>query len=201
MLQARTDRGLVRESKQDVAAATPLRDGSQLLVVADGVGGEAGGGVASLTALEAVLELLREQPPIDPEAGLRAAFAAANRQVRALRSGVQARMSTTLVAALVRDSSAWLGNVGDSRGYLVTTDRATRLTQDHSWVEEQIRAGLLEPDDPAAAIRRNLITRSIGSEEHVEVDVYGRSSCPIRASCCFPATACRASSTTRPSPS
>ena len=152
MLQARTDQGLVRESNQDVAAATPLRDGSQLLVVADGVGGEAGGGGASLTALDAVLELLTEQPPIDPEAALRDAFAAANRQVRALRSGAHARMSTTLVAALVRGSTAWLANVGDSRGYLVTSHGAKRLTQDHSWVEEQIRAGLLKPDDPAATI-------------------------------------------------
>ena len=173
MLQARTDRGLVRESNEDVAAARPLRDGSQLLVVADGVGGEAGGEVASLTALDAVLEVLGEQPPIDPEGGLRDAFAEANRQVRALRNGVQARMSTTLVAALARDSTAWVGNVGDSRAYLVTTEGATQLTRDHSWVEEQIRAGRLEPDDPAAVIQRNLITRSIGSEEQVEVDVFG----------------------------
>ena len=173
MLQARTEQGLVRESNEDVAAATLLPDGSALLVVADGVGGYPGGEVASLTALDSVLGQLRAQPPIDPEAGLRDAFEEAHVRVQALQTGAHAWMSTTLVVALVRGARAWLGNVGDSRGYLVTSEGAQRLTRDHSWVEEQIRAGRLRADDPAALEQRNLITRSVGGDDRVDADVYG----------------------------
>ena len=84
-------------------------------------------------------------------------------------------MGTTLVAALVRDSQAWLANVGDSRGYLVALDSGAlqRLTEDHSWVEEQVRAGLLDPDDPLAALNRHVITRAIGLDERAGTDLYG----------------------------
>lgn len=173
MLQARTEQGDVRESNQDVAAATELPDGTRLLVVADGVGGSRGGGVASETALEAVLERLEAQPPRDPEAGLREAFEEAHLKVRAARQGELSEMSTTLVGALIRDGRAWIGNVGDSRAYLVTDAGAQQITRDHSWVEEQISAGRLSADDPAATLLRNLITRTIGGEQQLEVDLFG----------------------------
>ena len=165
MLQARSDRGLLRERNEDAAAALALPDGSLLLAVADGLGGHAGGAVASRTALDALVERLLAQPPADPAAGLRDAFEAANRAVRARRQGAHARMGTTLVAALVRGARAWTANVGDSRAYLVPLagGAARRLTEDHSWVEEQIRAGLLEPDDLLAALNRHVITRATGS--------------------------------------
>ena len=176
MLQARSDRGLQRERNEDAAAALALPDGSLLLAVADGLGGLPGGDVASQTALEALVERLRAQPPTDPAAGLRDAFEEANRRVRALQHGPRARMGTTLVAALVRDGTAWLANVGDSRGYLVPLDGsggARRLTEDHSWVEEQVRAGLLDPDDPLAALNRHVITRAIGLDDRAGTDVSG----------------------------
>ena len=176
MLQARSDRGLLRERNEDVAAALALPDGSLLLAVADGLGGLPGGEVASQTALEGLVERLRAHPPPDPAAGLRDAFEEANRRVRALQHGPRARMGTTLVAALVRDGTAWLANVGDSRGYLVPLDGgegARRLTEDHSWVEEQVRAGLLDPDDPLAALNRHVITRAIGLDERAGTDVTG----------------------------
>ncbi len=175
MLQALSDRGLLRERNEDAAAALTLPDGSRLLAVADGLGGLPGGDVASRTAIDALVERLRAQPPPDPVKGLREAFEEANRQVRAQQHGAHARMSTTLVAALVRGSQAWLANVGDSRGYLVALDGggARRLTEDHSWVEEQIRAGLLEPDDPLAALNRHVITRAIGLDERAGTDVTG----------------------------
>ena len=173
MLEARTERGLVRPSNEDVAVAAQLPDGSRLLVVADGVGGYPGGEVASRTAVEAVEASFRADPAVDPEEGLRAAFAEANRQVREGQEADRSRMSTTLVAALARDAKAWIANVGDSRAYLVAGSGVQRLTLDHSWVEEEIRAGRLQPGDPAAELNRHVITRSIGSEEEVETDVYG----------------------------
>ncbi len=175
MLQARSDRGLLRERNEDAAAALTLPDGSLLLAVADGLGGHPGGAVASHAALDALVERLRAQPPTDPAIGLREAFEEANRAVRAGQQGAHARMGTTLVAALVRGSQAWTANVGDSRGYLVPLDggAARQLTEDHSWVEEQIRAGLLEPDDPLAALNRHVITRAIGLDDHAGADLTG----------------------------
>ncbi|MYI82419.1 MAG: serine/threonine-protein phosphatase [Chloroflexi bacterium] len=175
MLQALSDRGLLRERNEDAAATLALPDGSLLLAVADGLGGHPGGEVASHAALDALIERLRAQPPADPTAALRDAFEEANRAVRARQHGANARMGATLVAALVRGSRAWTANVGDSRAYLVPLDggAARRLTEDHSWVEEQIRAGLLEPDDPLAALNRHVITRAIGLEERAGTDVTG----------------------------
>jgi protein phosphatase len=173
MLQARSDVGLEREANEDVALAEDLPGGGSLLAVADGVGGYAGGEVASRAAVNALAAVLRNAPGDSPEAALRRAFAAATREVRARQLGGRARMSTTLVAAVVRDGIAWVGNVGDSRAYLVADGRARQLTLDHSWVAESIRAGRLTEDDPAALLNRNLITRSIGSETDVEVDVFG----------------------------
>ena len=182
MLQARSDRGLLRERNEDAATALTLPDGSLLLAVADGLGGHPGGELASRTALDALVERLRAQPPTDPAAGLRDAFEEANRAVRAQQQGAHARMGTTLVAALVRGGQAWTANVGDSRAYLVPLDggAARRLTEDHSWVEEQVRAGLLEPDDPLAALNRHVITRAIGLDERAGTDVTGPLALPER---------------------
>lgn len=175
MLQALSDRGLLRERNEDAAAALTLPDGSRLLAVADGLGGHPGGEIASRTAIGALAERLRTQPPSDPAEALHDAFEEANRAVRAEQQGPRARMGTTLVAALVCGSRAWTANVGDSRAYLVTLDGggARRLTEDHSWVEEQIRAGLLEPDDPLAALNRHVITRAIGLAEEAGTDLHG----------------------------
>ena len=173
MLQAATHIGLVRTANQDVALAEELPDGRRLLVVADGVGGLPGGEVASRTAVDALVATARAAAAEAPELLLRAAFAAANAAVRARQRGSLDRMSTTLVAALVRDDTAWVANIGDSRAYLVADGEARQLTLDHSWVEESIRAGLMSPDDPLATLSRNIITRAIGLEAEADVDVFG----------------------------
>ena len=173
MLQARSDRGLERESNEDAAFAEALASGVRLLAVADGVGGYPGGEVASQAAIEATAAVLHADPLERPDAALRDAFAEASRRVRAQQQGPHARMSTTLVAAVAREDEAWVANVGDSRAYLVIDGLARQLTLDHSWVAESIRAGRLSEDDPAAILNRHLITRSIGSEIEIEVDVFG----------------------------
>lgn len=173
MLQAATHIGLVRATNQDVALAEALPDGWSLLVVADGVGGLPGGEIASRAAVDALVEAVRPGSAEEPEAVLRRAFVAANAAVRAGQQGALERMSTTLVAALVHDGTAWVANIGDSRAYLVDGGEARQLTLDHSWVEESIRAGLMSPEDPLATLSRNVITRAIGLEAEAEVDVFG----------------------------
>ena len=173
MLQALTHIGLVRAANQDVALAEELPDGRALLVVADGVGGIPGGDVASRTAVDALADVLRSSSDEPPKPALRRAFAAANAAVRAGQRGALDRMSTTLVAALVQDGTAWVANIGDSRAYLVADGAARQLTLDHSWVEEGIRSGELAPDDPLVALSRHVITRAIGLEADANVDVFG----------------------------
>lgn len=173
MLQALTHIGLVRAANQDVALAEELPGGRALLVVADGVGGIPGGEVASRTAVDALADVLRSHSDEPTEAALRRAFAAANAAVRAGQQGVLARMSTTLVAAIVGEGTAWVANIGDSRAYLVADSEARQITLDHSWVEEGIRSGELAPDDPLVALSRHVITRAIGLEADANVDVFG----------------------------
>lgn len=173
MLQASTHIGLVRATNQDVALAEELPDGRLLLLVADGVGGLPGGEVASRTAVDAAAEAVRAGAAEEPEAVLRVAIATANAAVRAGQQGHLDRMSTTLVAAVIRDRTAWVANIGDSRAYLVAGGEARQLTLDHSWVEESIRAGLMDPGDPLAALSRHIITRAIGLEAEADVDVFG----------------------------
>ena len=179
MLEALTHIGLVRAANQDVALADALPDGRALLVAADGVGGIPGGDVASRTAVDALADALRSSSDEPPEAALRRAFTAANAAVRAGQQGILARMSTTLVAALVQDGTAWIANIGDSRAYLVADGEARQLTLDHSWVEEGIRSGELAPDDPLVALNRHVITRAIGLEADARVDVFGPIDVPV----------------------
>lgn len=172
MLQAATHIGLVRATNQDIALAEELPGGDALLAVADGVGGLPGGEVASRTAVDALAGAVRGAGG-PPATVLRAAFTAANDTVRAGQRGRLARMSTTLVAAVVRDGTAWVANLGDSRAYLVGGGDARQLTLDHSWVEEGIRSGELAPDDPLVALNRHVITRAIGLDAGAAADVFG----------------------------
>ncbi|MEX2230277.1 MAG: hypothetical protein WEB13_11640, partial [Dehalococcoidia bacterium] len=97
----------------------------------------------------------------------------ADRRVRAAQAGAHAHMCSTLVVALVRDGRAWVANVGDSRAYALVGATLTQVTADHSWVEEEIRAGRLGRDDPRAAAQRHVITRAIGGGAPLAVDRFG----------------------------
>ncbi len=80
-------------------------------------------------------------------------------------------MGTTLVSLLVRGSKAYVAHIGDSRAYRLTGDTITQLTHDHSWVEEQVRAGALTPEEAKTHKKRNVITRSVGFRPEVEADI------------------------------
>jgi len=180
---SQTDRGRQREVNEDFVYADQFQTkakGSKrewlLLVVADGVGGHLRGDWASKKAGTVLVrdlpKLLKNTAP--PEA-LQRAFQAANDVTwrEAAASGLNGS-ATTLVVALVDDSdNLWLANVGDSRAYHVRNGRIQQLTQDHSWVEEQVQLGAMTPEDARTSERRNIITRSVGFAHNVEVDVEG----------------------------
>ncbi|HEX5521589.1 MAG TPA: protein phosphatase 2C domain-containing protein [Longimicrobiaceae bacterium] len=158
-----------RHSNQDAVLATALPDGRFLLAVADGMGGHSAGEIASALAIETLHARVRAGD------GLRAAFSAANAAVyREAAARPSARgMGTTLVALLQAGATFEIANVGDSRGYRVSEAGARSLTLDHSFVAEAVRSGSMSAAQAADSPWRNALTRAIGTEAVVQVDVFG----------------------------
>jgi PPM family protein phosphatase len=175
-----TNVGRRRSQNQDAVLVQPLEaDGKQdrdyLLAVADGVGGLAGGQVASREALLALAETVT-QPGLrdDPGARLGQAFRDANVRVHELaRQDPELNgMATTLVVAVVLARRVWLANAGDSRAYLVHAGVIRALTTDHSWVREQVQAGRMSAAEAARDPRRNIITRAVGTDPNMRPEIY-----------------------------
>ena len=169
-----TDRGL--NEKRPLNEDSMLSDEARhIFAVADGVGGAQAGEVASRTAIEILAEAFREhRSDDDAEDLLEIAIQRANdliyRQSR--ENPEMAMMATTIVALHLQGLRATVGHVGDSRLYLLTpAGRLSRETEDHSLVEEEVRAGRMTPEQAAAHPGRNVISRALGAESSVEVDV------------------------------
>jgi serine/threonine protein phosphatase PrpC len=168
-----TDVGRLRSNNQDRCAEFVDQAGYRLLIVADGMGGHQGGEVASQTVVETVGEVFR-RGFADPAGLLREAFDEANDRVHgmAARSAALNGMGTTGVALLLGPARrAWLANVGDSRAYRIRRGRFELLTDDHSWVNQEVRHQRMTPEEAAVHPRKNVLTRSIGVDPSVEVDV------------------------------
>ncbi len=177
-----TDVGRVRHHNEDYALAerVPGPGGTwSLWLVADGVGGGPQGERASLLAVETVVDYLTASQWVDPAAALTEGFALANHRVHTLASLQDAEalstMATTLVAALVDEASAtaYVANVGDSRAYLYARGQLTRVTQDHSLISERLASGELTEAEARLVAGHNVLTRGIGSDATVAVDVFG----------------------------
>ncbi len=174
----RTDIGRVRRSNQD---SFGVDERLGLYLVCDGMGGAAGGEVASALAVETFLEIARQElgcvscDPMELTArSLRRAVKAANRAVieRAAWDMRLRGMGSTLVGARVSGGSATVINVGDSRAYLVRGGVARQITEDHSYVAEQVKLGLMAESQVAGSPMRSVITRAIGADVDVIPDEY-----------------------------
>ncbi len=183
---ARTDVGMKRDHNED---SFLVNEDIGLYVVCDGMGGHAGGETASRLAVQTIeKELISAKLRIDdpfsakaslpesPLAGaLREAVEGACAAVfRSSRAHPElAGMGTTCISLLVQGDHAIVGHVGDSRAYLVRDGQVWQLSEDHSLVNEQVRAGLLTEEEAKHSRLKNIITRSVGFEEDVLVDVVG----------------------------
>ncbi len=180
----RTDRGIQRKNNEDAFLAD---DSLGLYAVADGIGGHAGGEVASRLAVETLSRALREHVPLGEciaasyatrkadqnHSSLQNAVALANEKIRhtASLTPALAGMGTTLTAIILLPSVALLAHAGDSRAYLLRGRESKQLTDDHSLVAEQVRAGLITPEQARTSPYRHVITRAVGIHQEVHADV------------------------------
>lgn len=165
-----------RDYQEDSARTASCRWG-HLVMVADGMGGAAGGEVASRMALEELPALLDgDETSTGAMEALTRAIRETNLRVhRAAKDGDPAlrSMGTTLVVALLQDDAFYLGHVGDSRAYLLRRGELTGLTKDHTKVQELLSAGLLTPEEAAEHSEGHVLSRNIGGRDKVDPDVAG----------------------------
>ena len=176
-IAAKSDIGKVRESNQDAYATGEMPDGVAWAVVCDGMGGAAGGNVASETAVK----IISEQITSAYRGSMRSksiknllvtAINAANISVFdiAQANSKLAGMGTTVVCALVADGVAYIAHAGDSRAYLLHT-KPEQLTRDHSVVQEMVDTGRITPDEAKVHPSKNIITRALGVLPEIRVDI------------------------------
>lgn len=179
-----TDVGKKRSRNED---AFLLNDELKLYLVADGMGGHSGGEFASRMAAMTIEETIQGLSS-DPEATvisgvnsddadlgdrLRYAIEMASSRIydRAMYDSSLKGMGTTTVATLYHGPYVYVANVGDSRAYLFHANKISQITTDHSLVTEQVQAGVLSATDARSHKFKNIITRSVGYQEEVEIDV------------------------------
>ncbi len=172
-----TDVGLKRSNNQDSILVDSKLG---LFIVADGMGGHKGGEVASAIAVEVAKEILTqeiEKPHFTPRDVIQKIYREASARIHhmsTIKNPELAGMGTTMVLAFFHHGTIYLGNVGDSRCYLLHHENLWQLTEDHSLVNEQLRAGVIGEEDIGLIVGRNVITRSVGYEREVRVDIVQR---------------------------
>ena len=176
-IYSKIDKGIVRNSNQDAYFAGEISQDVTFAVVCDGMGGAKAGNVASNTAVKSISEYImksyRSNMSIDDISKmLKNAIISANIEIydMANQNEKLQGMGTTVVAAIVRSGNAVIANVGDSRVYLVD-DNITQLTTDHSIVQTLIESGKITAEDAKSHPRKNVITRALGAESDVSVDI------------------------------
>lgn len=173
---ARTDVGMVRSGNEDnfFAEADAQRG---VFVVADGMGGHAAGEVASEMAVQIVARTLLPLQSVKADQAVNLVAQAlkdANRAIyeRMLAEVDKQGMGTTASVLVMSDEGYLIGQIGDSRIYLLRDGALTQVTKDHSYVQEQVDAGLLTPEQARYHPYSNVITRCVGASDEVEADIY-----------------------------
>ena len=176
-----TDIGRVRQTNQDTFL---IDDELGLWIVADGMGGHAGGDVASQLAVETIRQYIADHVPstdhsrsVDCTAIIQTAVAQANTTIRKRAKAEPALkgMGTTVVLVFMpntNDENACIAHAGDSRAYLIRDKNISALTRDHTLLEERIQVGLLPRSTPSSHQLGHVLTRGVGVESTVEPELY-----------------------------
>ncbi|AYN43713.1 Stp1/IreP family PP2C-type Ser/Thr phosphatase [Streptomyces dangxiongensis] len=168
---AGSHKGMIREGNEDSGYAGP-----RLLAIADGMGGQAAGEVASSEVISTLVTLDDDVPGSDLLTSLGVAVQRANDQLRSMveEDPQLEGMGTTLTALLWTGQRLGLVHVGDSRAYLLRDGVLTQITQDHTWVQRLVDEGRITEEEATTHPQRSLLMRALGSGEHVEPDLSVR---------------------------
>lgn len=187
LCNGRTDVGMKREYNQDSFICENFDNGMLLAVVCDGMGGVAGGGIASCLACGSFVDSFTEFAEIFQKkekitkiderkirAALLDAVTDANKKVYeyAKTDPKLSGMGTTLVALLICCDVAFTVNVGDSRMYLIHKDKTEQITHDHSFVQYLVDSGKMTKEQARIAPNRNIITKAVGTADTIEPDLF-----------------------------
>jgi protein phosphatase len=171
----KTDIGRKRKSNQDSYFMSMEQ---KLFIVADGMGGHNGGDIASQMAIEIMPDILKNKLPklsnINPLTALEESISETNIALKSYSDAhiELAGMGTTFVNFLFKGANAYIGNVGDSRAYLVSNKKIFQLSRDHSMVQEKLNMGIYNREQAALDPQKNILIRTVGFDSSVEVDVF-----------------------------
>lgn len=169
----RTDKGVMRSNNED-AFFVMKKDG--VFIVADGVGGNKSGEIASLRAVTVIADEVSKDGVYEEDiiGFFRSAIEKANREVynSSHRFKANKGMATTIVIACIRMGMLYVMNVGDSRAYIYTDGILKQITEDHTYVNELVKAGVITASQAKNHVDKNMITRAVGAEAEIETDAY-----------------------------
>lgn len=171
------NKGIVRENNEDACFVIPSHD---VYIVADGVGGNNSGEIASGTAVSEMAAFVNDenlegcQNAEEIFGFFYEALEVANDSIykMGIENEANRGMATTVVAAYIRDDSAYVSNIGDSRAYLFRDSRLNRITTDHTYVNELISKGVITEEEAETHRQKNVITKALGTERLADPDFF-----------------------------
>jgi protein phosphatase len=177
IIGAASDPGMKRKENQDSHAVFRPPAGTAhkkgiLLALADGMGGHAGGSIASKLAVDTLIQTYYDDTGSSiPEALEKSVLAANQKVLEKSRSDLDVQgLGTTLTAVVFQGAGWYYAHVGDSRGYSIFANRITQFTEDHSYVASLVKAGVISAEEARTHPEGNIITRAIGFQEDLKVD-------------------------------
>ena len=172
-----THQGMKRDENQDYAAYRPLKNtpfsrNGILMVLADGMGGYAGGSIASKMAVDTLIAEFYPKKRSDIINSLKQSFLKANKLIlsHSRQDPNLKGMGTTLTSTVIQGDQLFFAHVGDSRGYIVSEKEIIQLTEDHTYVADLLKQGLISPHEAQNHPYDNIITRAIGVSTNLIVD-------------------------------
>lgn len=171
-----SDVGRKRKTNQDSIC---LANEHYFYAVADGMGGHNGGDIASQLSVKVIPEFLEKNPASEPQALMKNVILEVNRAIlkKAEERPELQGMGTTLSAIYFQGQTLVIGNVGDSRVYMINNNKIYQMTRDHSFVQEKLNLGIYSRDEAVKDPQKNVLVRSVGFEADINVDVFNYRVC------------------------